>query len=177
MGTPTFAAGAGPHATMDGQAVAAALETLNERVASIAAFVDTLRPIAELLHQAPALAATLGDAFDDVMRTTMASGIDVERGLINGAGAALRFGATMDAGKVRELEALLHSGVLDPAALRVVGELAGALVLTASAPARQAGPVALLKALGDPNVRRALGFLVAFAERFGSRLEPQPAQP
>jgi uncharacterized protein YjgD (DUF1641 family) len=33
----------------------------------------------------------------------------------------------------------------------------------------------LLKALGQPDVQRALGFLVTFAERFGRRLRERPA--
>jgi uncharacterized protein YjgD (DUF1641 family) len=33
----------------------------------------------------------------------------------------------------------------------------------------------LVKALGHPDVQRALGFFVTFAERFGSRLRDMPA--
>ena len=39
------------------------------------------------------------DSFDEAMRTAIDKGIDVERGVLNGAEAALRFGATMDAEK------------------------------------------------------------------------------
>ena len=166
------------HASSDAASVAAALQLLNERVASIAAFVEALAPLAAAAQQAPAVAAMLGDSFDDVARAALDSGIDLERGLLNGVGAALRFGASMDAGKVRDLEALLQSGVLDPAALGIIGELGRALIDTASARPTPLGPLGLLKALGDPNVQRALGFLVTFSERFGSRLrELQPAQP
>jgi hypothetical protein len=108
-----------------------------------------------------------------MMRQAIDNGIDVERGLLNGAGAALRFGASMDAAKVRELEALLQSGVFDPAVVRVIGELGRALVDTAAARPAPVGVVGLLKALGDPDVQRA----VTFADRFGSRLrDPQPRQ-
>ena len=64
----------------------------------------------------------------------------------------------MDTEKVRELEALLQSGVLDPAALRTIGELGRALIDTAGAPAP---PIGLLKALGDP---------LAAAEDYRSRI-------
>jgi uncharacterized protein YjgD (DUF1641 family) len=101
--------------------------------------------------------------------------MDVERGVLNGAEAALRFGATMDAERVRELDALLNSGVLAPATLRIVGELGRALTETAAAPPPAAGVVALLRALRHPDVQRALGFLVTFAERFGRRLRELPA--
>jgi hypothetical protein len=155
---------------LDGASLAATLQAPDERTRAVAALLERLAPLLALADQAPALAGMLGDSFDDVMRTAIESGVDVERGVVNGAGAALRFGAVMDAEKVRQLEALLRSGVLDPAALRVVGEIAGAVRETASAPPRAIGLGGLLRALGSPNVRRALGFLVEFADRFGSRL-------
>ena len=37
------------------------------------------------------------DSFDEAMRTAYEKGIDVEGGLLNGAEAALRFGATLNA--------------------------------------------------------------------------------
>jgi uncharacterized protein YjgD (DUF1641 family) len=80
----------------------------------------------------------------------------------------------MDAEKVRELNALLNSGVLAPGTLAIVGELGHALTDTAAAPPVDVGPVGLLKALGQPDVQRALGFLVTFAERFGRRLRELP---
>jgi uncharacterized protein YjgD (DUF1641 family) len=80
----------------------------------------------------------------------------------------------MDAEKANELDALLRSGVLAPATLRVVGELGRALTAAAAAPPPPLGVVGLLKALGHPDVQRALGFLVAVARQFGSRL-PAPA--
>jgi uncharacterized protein YjgD (DUF1641 family) len=109
------------------------------------------------------------------MRAARDSGLDVERGLLNGAEAALRFGATMDEERVRELDALLKSGVFAPGTLRVIGEIGRALTETAAAPPASPGLVGLLKALGEPDVKRALGFLVTFAERFGRRLRELPA--
>jgi len=157
--------------------VAASLQALNDRMQSMSDVIDALRPLVVLAHQAPAMVAVAGDSFDEIMKTALDSGIDVERGLLNGAGAALRFGATMDPEKVRGLAALLQSGVLDPAALRTIGELGRALVDTASAPPAAIGAMGLLKALGQPDVQRALGFLITFAERFGQRLgEPQLAR-
>jgi hypothetical protein len=127
--------------------------------------------------EAPALAAILIDSFDDVMRDAAERGIDVERGLLNGAEAALRFGATMDAEKVKALEALLNSGVLAPSTLRVIGEMGRAVTDTAATAPTAVGALGLLRALGDPDVQRALGFLITFAQRFGSRLrELQPAR-
>jgi hypothetical protein len=117
----------------------------------MAEVIDALRPLVALAQQAPAMVAMVGDSFDEVMRIVLESGIDVERGLINGTGAALRFGATMDDTKVRELEALLQSGVLDPAALKTIGELGRALTDTAAAPPPPIGPLGLLKGARRPE--------------------------
>jgi hypothetical protein len=163
---------------VDVASVAASLQALDARIASMAEVIDALRPLVPLAEQAPAVAAMIGDSFDEMMRSAIDRGVDVERGLLNGAEAALRFGATMDAGKVRELEALLQSGVLDPAALRIIGELGRAMIDTASAPPQAVGLMGLFRALGDPNVQRALGFLITFADQFGRRLrEPHALRP
>jgi hypothetical protein len=153
----------------------ATLETIEQRTRAIADVAEGLRPLIALAQQAPAFVAVLMDSFDEAVRTASDQGLDLERGLLNGAEAALRFGATMDADRVRELDALLRSGVLAPSTLRVVGELGRALAETAAAPPTAPGVFGLLKAIGQPDVQRALGFLVTFAERFGRRLRELPA--
>ena len=161
--------------TLDDTSVTATLQTIEERIRAVSEVTDRLRPLIALAEQAPAFVAVLMDSFDEAVRTASDNGIDVERGLLNGAEAALRFGATMDADKVRELDALLKSGVLAPSTLRIIGGLGRALTETAAAPPATAGVLGLLKALGQPDVQRALGFLVTFAERFGRRLRELPA--
>ena len=157
------------------QASAGATQTIEQRTRAIAEVAEGLRPLMALAQQAPAFVAIFMDSFDEAMRAANDKGIDVERGVVNGAEAALRFGATMDAEKVRELDALLKSGVLAPSTLRIINELGRALTETAAAPPATAGVLGLLKALGQPDVQRALGFLVTFAERFGRRLRELPA--
>lgn len=175
MATPASANLAAAHAPADAQAIAAALRELRARIDAIADVTDALRPLIDVARQAPALAAMAGDSFDELMRTAADQGIDVERGVLNGTSAALRFGAAMDAEKVLAVNALLQSGVLDPAALRIIGELGRALVETASETPSRANVLGLLKRARDPNVQRALGFLVVFAERFGRRLATPPS--
>ena len=174
--TPEATAVAAPSIhTEDKVSAGATLQTIEQRTRAIAEVADGLRPLMALAQQAPAFVAILMDSFDEAMRTANDKGIDVERGFLNGAEAALRFGATMDAEKVRDLDALLKSGALAPSTLRIIGELGRALTETAAAPPSTAGALGLLKALGQPDVQRALGFLVTFAERFGRRLHQLPA--
>jgi hypothetical protein len=162
-------------ATTASEPAAATLQTIEERTRAIVEVAEALRPLIALAQQAPAFIAVVMDSFDEAMQTAYGKGVDVERGLLNGAEAALRFGATMDGERVRELDALLKSGVLEPSTLRVVGELGRALAETAATPAATPSVLGLLKALGQPDVQRALGFLVTFAERFGRRLREPPA--
>jgi hypothetical protein len=150
-------------------------QVIEERTRAIADVAEGLRPLIALAQQAPALVAIAMDSFDEAVRTASDKGIDVERGVLNGAEAALRFGAAMDAEKVRELDALLNSGVLAPGTLRIIGELGRALTETAAASPAPAGVIGLLKALAHPDVQRALGFPVTFAGRFGRRLRDMPA--
>ena len=103
--------------------VAAALQTIEERTRAITEIAEGLRPLIAFAQQAPALVAVVMDSFDEAVRTANTRGVDVERGLLNGAEAALRFGATMNPERVRELDALLNSGVLAPGTLRVLSEL------------------------------------------------------
>jgi hypothetical protein len=161
--------------TTGSEPAAATLLAIDERTRAIADVAEGLRPLISLAQQAPAVVAVLMDSFDEAVRTANNKGIDVERGVLNGAEAALRFGATMDAEKVRELDALLRSGVLAPGTLRIIGELGRALTETAGAPPATPGVLGLLKALRQPDVQRALGFLVTFAERFGRHLRDLPA--
>lgn len=159
-----------------GAAADATFEALFERVDSIGRTIDALQPLLALAEQAPALIAMIGDSADELARATAEAGIDLERGVIQGAGAALRFGATMDADKVKSIEVLLQSGVLDPKALLVVGELGRALAASAAVEPPRMGPMALLSALRQPDVQRAVGFLITVAERFGrGLLERRPA--
>ena len=175
MDSNTAVIAAGAATAEDHASIAASLRLLDEHTRALADLAHALQPLAAVAPQAPALVAVVMDSFDDLMRQAYDKGIDVERGVLNGAEAALRLGATMDADTVRELDALLKSGVFAPATLRVVSELGQALTETAASAPAPLGVVGLLKALGQPDVQRALGFLVTFASRFGAHLRELPA--
>jgi hypothetical protein len=160
-------------ASADLAAVAAALQRIDARTQELAAAHETLRPLLALAPQIPALLAIAMDSFDESMRAAQRRGIDVERGIFNGAEAALRLGTAMDARTVDELDTLLKSGVLAADTLKVIGKFGRALSDTAAAPPVALGVIGLLRALRRPAVRRAFGFLMTFAEQFGRGL-PEP---
>jgi len=64
----------------------------------------------------------------------------------------------------------VDSHVLDERPVAVVSSAAQALAESATS-ATPASPLVLLRALGDPDTQRALGFLLAFAKVFGAKLQ------
>jgi hypothetical protein len=145
-------------------ATRAAVDGLLDRVDRLNRAIDAVTLAAE---RAPGAVAMAVDIADEMMRDAQASGLDVEKGLAQGAGAAIRFGAMMGPEQVASLEAVLRSGLLDPGAVRVVGGVGRALAsATADEPPR-VGPLALLRALRDPDVQRSLGLLLRVAAALG----------
>ncbi|MCB0033356.1 MAG: DUF1641 domain-containing protein [Anaerolineales bacterium] len=71
------------------------------------------------------------------------------------------------------LDRLLNSGILAPQTVNVVGHAGGALVESydkTRATDNRAGLLALLGAVRDPDVQKALGFFVEFGKQFGKEI-------
>lgn len=134
---------------------------------AIASLTGQLEQVAALAEQAPGLTAMAVDIADNFYAGTARNGVDLETAARNGLDAA---GRLVNLLQSEELKALMASGVLDPQTLVVVGNAADALVESRSV-ARKAGPMALFGSLFDPDVQRAAGFLLNFAQRFGERME------
>jgi hypothetical protein len=77
MTPPVLATDGSVDSPAEEPAVVASLQALRDRVESMAEVIDALRPLVTLAQQAPAMAAMVGDSFDDVMRIVLESGIDV----------------------------------------------------------------------------------------------------
>lgn len=74
----------------------------------------------------------------------------------------------------REFEALMNSGVFAPKTVGIVGQAGNALVDSYEANQVEPKPIGLMgafRALQDPDVQRALGFLVEFGKRFGQAID------
>lgn len=124
----------------------------SDTAATIATFEHSLQVLAQLRDALPTLVQILPRLTRSLPRL-----LDVAERLEVILGSA-------------EFEALMSSGVFAPKTVGIVGEAGRAIVdvydeqLTRSTPA---GRMDLFRALGDPDVQRALGFMVAFAKRFG----------
>lgn len=147
-------------------------------VEALAARAGRLEPLLDAADQAPGMLAMLVDGADEEVRRARARGLDLDQAVRRGAGAALRFGSMMGPRELDGLEALLHSGVLDPAAVRTVAALGRALAAAGAEP--EGAPPRLLglwRASRDPEVRRALGFAVRVGRAFGRELPVEPGAP
>jgi hypothetical protein len=131
--------------------------------------LDQVEGLAQLADQAPGLVAMLGDMADETIRDAMHSDVDIERAVKQGFGAFVRMGELTASD---EFQGLLDSGVLDRQAVAIVGQAGQALAATqrdcaAAGEPPTTGLFGLLKALRDPDTKRALGFLTRFAKHFG----------
>lgn len=133
--------------------------------------VPQLKQLLRLADQAPGFVAMGADTLDDVMRDLQHRGVDVEAGLLNGASAALRFGAHIGPAQVDAIEGVLTSGVLDPQVVTLIGRMGSSLATAADAAPAPVGLGGALRALRDPHVRQALGLLLTFAAEFGRHLD------
>ncbi len=120
--------------------------------------IERFDRLIEMADRVPDFAAMAVDVFDDAYRAAEQAGHDPE--------AATRR-------SMAALVALVESGAFDPAAIETIGKAGDALAAcrekTSEKPP-EVGLFGLLRALRDPDVRRALGFLAVFGQAFGRQL-------
>lgn len=142
--------------------VLAALERIERRLAEVERVTSALAP---LVDAAPGGVAMLTDTFDRLAAGLGDRGVDLDARL-RSAIHAVEVATTPRA--VGALAALVESKLLEPSALAVISHLAAALAEPGEA--RPVGMWGLLRALRDPDVQRALGFLLAVARELGRHL-------
>jgi len=133
--------------------------------------MESLEKMLDLVEQAPQLVSTGTDIFDDLMAKAAESGVEVDS-FFQSTGKLLS--GLFDLATSPEVRNLLDSGMLDRGAVQTLGRAANAL---ADVRCRQPQPIGMLgafRALGDRDVQRALGFLVAVGSAFGHQLSDGP---
>lgn len=142
------------------------LELLLTRLAAIEAATAAMA-------QAPAMVGALVDTIDHTVGRLAEQGIDVDarlRALVRAAERLTREDTLTAVG------ALLDSGLLGPEAVAVLGKVGAAVAVAGAAPPDRVGAFGLMRALRDPDVQRAAGFLIQIARQLGRQLAPSPAQ-
>lgn len=157
-----------------------ALARIERRLARVEATLDQVSLLSE---RAPAMLAMLTDTFDDKVARGRDAGIDIDERLRVVVGvaerlttpAALRMAETV-IDNLEALERLFISGVLAPGPVDVVSKIGDALAdVERQGERRAVGAWGALQALRDPDVQKALGFVLELARRFGRSLDSQPA--
>ncbi len=146
-------------------ALLAALERIERRLDAVERVAVTLAPTAQLAQTLPGAVAMLADTFDSLAAQLGEAGVDLDermRSVVRAVEVATAPRA------VSGLAALVESKLLEPTSLATVSQLAAALADHGEAKA--VGPWGALRALRDPDVQRALGFLLAVARQFGKNL-------
>ena len=147
------------------------LERIDRRLERLEALAARLESAA---GQAPSAVAAATDTFDHWMEQLGERGVDLDERVKNLLVAFDHLSSTPVVSLLGELlshaedvRALLRSGVLEPHALNVVGELGRVLAESGREPPPRVGMLGALRALGEPDVQRALGFLICLARAFG----------
>lgn len=148
----------------------ATIERLERRIEHMDAAVRRLEGAAAGV---PTVVATVTDIVDGVIARLAERGFDVDarmRALLQAADH-LTSPRALDA-----LASLLQSEIMAHQTTEVVGRM-GRAIVHAEHEARPVGMWGMMRALRDPEVQRAAGFLVAMARRFGEELREVPQLP
>jgi hypothetical protein len=149
------------------------LETLQRLERRVEHLDDAIRRLEGATAQVPAVIATVTDIVDGLVERLAARGIDVDdrmRALLRAADH-LTSPRALDA-----LASVLSSEILAHQTTEVIGRM-GRAIVTAEHEARPVGVWGLVRALRDPEIQRAAGFLIAMARRFGQELDSVPQLP
>lgn len=134
---------------------------------------DAVRRLEGAAAQVPIAVATVTDIVDSVIARLAERGFDVDarmRALLQAADH-LTSPRALDA-----LAAVLQSEIMAHQTTEVVARM-GRAIVHAEHEAIPVGMWGLLRALRDPEIQRAAGFLVAMARRFGEELRAVPQLP
>jgi len=149
-------------AVPDTDPVLAVLLRIEQRLAEVERVTSALAP---LVDAAPGGIGMLTDTIDSVAAKLGDRGLDLDARLHSVLRA---FEVSTAPRAVNGLAAFVESKLLEPSALAVVSRLAAALAEPGDTKA--VGMWGLMRALRDPDVQRAVGFLLAVAREFGRHL-------
>ena len=130
--------------------------------------VKKLNALLDLSDQIPGLIAMGVDTIDEGYRWASAQGLDL--GTLSNQGITV-LKKLSEVLSTQEFDALMESGVLSPKALKIIGQMGGALTESQAEPIKPVGALGMIRALGDPDRKRAIGFLMQFTKKLGAQLK------
>lgn len=126
-----------------------------------------LNGLINMVNQGPGLMAMAVDVMDDAYAQAAKHGYDPENIVRQGVLVTTRMADLLESGEINNL---LDSGIIAPEAVGIVSSAAEALVTSRSQSTPQVGVIGMAKALRDPDLQRALGFMILFGKEFGKNL-------
>jgi uncharacterized protein YjgD (DUF1641 family) len=138
------------------------LELLIEKAPQLSAAIEQLEAL-------PQVMSIFADSFDEFFRYAQTHGLDVTGFSENFSKFSVKMLTLFESGNFNKL---LDSGIVDPEAIVTVGAM-GESLAHSTKKVGPIGPVGIVKALFDPEVQKAAGFLVDFAKHFGNSLNKQ----
>lgn len=146
------------------------LETIERLERRIEHMDEAVRRLEGATKQVPVVVATVTDIVDGVIARLAANGFDLDermRALLQAADH-LTSPRALDA-----LASVLQSEIMAHQTTEVIGRV-GRAIVHAEHEATPVGIWGLMRALRDPEVQRAAGFMIAMARRFGEELREVP---
>lgn len=137
------------------------LERIEQTLDRLAGALD------QALHVAPNAVATAVDVMDELALGAQARGVDLDA-LLRVGGSAL--GALAELMQSPQFADLMRSGALSADSMAIAARAGDAMAETSAEAGGKAGVLALLRASRDPDVQRALDFMLRFMKRFGRGL-------
>lgn len=129
--------------------------------------MDALEQAAGMLEQAPGMVAMGVDIVDDVARSAGEAGLDIDQFTNQGFQALIKFSTLVASDG---FDAVIDSGILDPDAVSIIGDMGYTLAQCQKEPPQRVGIFGLMRLLNDDDAQVALGFLANFARGFGARI-------
>jgi uncharacterized protein YjgD (DUF1641 family) len=141
---------------------------VSDRLERIEQSLDRLTgALDQAMTTAPNVVATATDVMDEFLLAAQDRGIDIDALLRAGGGALGRLARLVQS---PQFARLLDSGALSPDSLSTLARAGDALAETSAEAGDKAGILALLRASRDPDVQRALDFVLRLMKRFGRGL-------
>ena len=132
--------------------------------------LHALETLVGAVEQAPGLLAMFGDTVDELARAQMESGADLDA-LGKNLGGVAR--ALVQMASQPGLLAMLEGGLFAPGALATLSDAARAIAETRSGETPRAGWLAVMRAMRDDDVQRALGFAIRVAAEMGQAMQTE----
>ena len=129
--------------------------------------VERIEGALDFAQRSEGMVAMTMDIVDEGMREANQRGLDPVSLMQKGVRAAADLSNVLESDEFKELQS---SGLMDKSAIAVVGAMGKAMVAAQRNPGKPVGLFGAMRAMRDPEVQRALGFLIGFAREFGKNL-------